>query len=46
VAAAVTATMTSAVTSAVTATMAAAARHRICRHSECCRYRRHESEFP
>jgi hypothetical protein len=47
VAAAVTTTMTAAMTAAMTATVTAAVRHRICRgHSECCRYRGHESEFP
>jgi hypothetical protein len=43
---AMTSAVTATMTSAVTTTMATAARHRICRHSECCRYRRHESEFP
>jgi hypothetical protein len=46
----VTATVTAAMAATVTAAMAAmaaTARHRICRgHSECCRYRGHESEFP
>ena len=45
-AASMAATVTATVTAAMAA-MAATARHRICRgHSECCRYRRHESEFP
>jgi len=46
---AVAATMTTvaAAVTTMTATVTAAARHRICRgHSECCRYRGHESEFP
>ena len=39
--------MSTAMTAAMTATVTAAVRHRICRgHSECCRYRGHESEFP
>jgi hypothetical protein len=45
----VTAAMAATVTAAMAAmaAMAATARHRICRgHSECCRYRGHESEFP